>query len=129
MTRAELVLNLVSGGFLMLILLNLTILLYVAFFKLEEIEQKFTRSQLVSINRQCLGNDPIGRLYRLSLINGLITRPKRYHREDPPALDDVKDLPRSLRNWVHIPNISLLWLMAGWITLWFVRYVMESAVR
>jgi hypothetical protein len=125
MNRPELVLNLVSGTFLMLILLNLSILLYVAFFKLEEIEQKVSRSRLVSINRRFLGNDPIGRLYRLSQISGLITRPKRFHREDPPANDDVIGLPKHLRNWVQIPSTSLNWLMAGWISLWFVRYLIE----
>jgi hypothetical protein len=129
MNRPEVILNIVSGSFLMLILLNLSILLYVAFFKLEEIEQRFTRSRLVSINRRFLGNDPIGRLYRLSQIGGLITRPRRCHHEDPPANDDVIGLPRHLRNWVQIPINSLNWLMVGWITLWFVRYFITSSTQ
>jgi hypothetical protein len=129
MNKPELVLNLVSGCFLILILLNLSILLYVAFFKLEKIEQRFTRSRRVGINRKFLGSDPIGRLYRLSQISGLISRPKRCHHEDPSANDDVIGLPRHLRNWFQIPSISLNWLMGGWVALWIVRYVMESAVR
>ncbi|SHF24980.1 hypothetical protein SAMN02745148_02175 [Modicisalibacter ilicicola DSM 19980] len=96
------------GGMFALIFSNIAVWLYVAFFKLSQVEKHLSNCQLVENNRRIWGGGPFGRMYRLMQISSMLLFPKPIVKNGEADLEDIQNLPISLRRWVRIPfNVGL----------------------
>lgn len=103
---------------LVFMLINLIVMFYVAFFKLDEIE-KYLKNSSVLDKDQLTGNGAISRLMRLSRISGLLCASKLFlQRTDPLALSDIAQLPALLRLWVNIPFHIATFFIVCMVALW-----------
>nr|WP_297459249.1 hypothetical protein [uncultured Halomonas sp.] len=108
-----------TWGFLfILIYLNLSVCLYVAFAKLAKIESHLENCKLVENNRYIWGGGPIGRMYRLMQIGGMLFFPKIIRKNGEADLEEIRRLPIPLRRWVTFPAGTLIALSAAMIALW-----------
>lgn len=106
-----------------LVLINAAVLLWVALFRLEQIENAFGKSK-INIDAKRMGSNVglMGRQYRLSTAIGALLFTNMYVRKGLVDPDDVKNMPPHLKRWVLIPTIggavllmlSFIWaLMTG----------------
>lgn len=113
--------SVVLGFFL--ILTNAAVLLWVAFFRLEQIEHALGKSKL-NIDAKRMGSNIglLGRQYRLSTAIGALFFTNMYVQKGLVDPDDVRNMPPHLKRWILIPTVtgavllllSLLWvLMTG----------------
>lgn len=109
---------LLGGMLIFLTLINLVILLYVAFAKLTKIESHLESCKLVENNRYIWGGGPIGRMYRLMQIGGMFFFPKIIEKNGEADLEAIRKLPISLRRWITIPAGTLIALFSAIIILW-----------
>lgn len=108
-----------TWGFLfILIYLNLSVWIYVAFAKLEKIESHLENCELVENNRHIWGGGPLGRIYRLMQIGGMLFSPKIIEKNGEADLEEIRALPVSLRRWTLIPIGTGTVLFAAMIILW-----------
>ncbi|MHC8394157.1 hypothetical protein ACYZT8_10930 [Pseudomonas sp. LB3P93] len=110
----------------LMILISQAITLFAAYFKLDQIEDHFIASHLVSITRNTAGNGPLGRMNRIRLISSLTGSFNLYQMLDPYAFMEAEILPTSLKKWATIPNnimrvaligVGLLVLWCGFVSL------------
>lgn len=104
----------------LMILLSQTLLLFGAYFKLDQIENHFNASHLVSINRNTAGNGPFGRMNRLRLIGALTGSFYQHQMLDSYAFMEAEILPERLRKWAEIPKklMRIVVVSAGLLLLW-----------
>ncbi len=103
---------------LVLMLVNLIVMFYVAFFKLDEIE-KYLKNSSILEKDQLTGSGAISRLMRLSRISGLLCASKLFlQRTEPLALSDIAQFPASLRLWVNIPFHVATFFIVCMVALW-----------
>ncbi|MGF6486466.1 hypothetical protein [Pseudomonas frederiksbergensis] len=104
----------------LMILLSQTLLLFGAYFKLDQIEDHFNASHLVSINRNTAGNGPFGRMNRLRLIGALTGSFYQHQTLDSYAFMEAEILPERLRKWAEIPKklMRIAVVSAGLLLLW-----------
>lgn len=95
------------------IYLNLMAWLYVAYTKLEKIENHLKNCKLVNNNRYIWGGGPIGRVYRLAQINGMLRFPRIIVKNGEADLEEIRNLPTPLRRWVKIPFMTGLVFFAS----------------
>jgi hypothetical protein len=97
------------------------IVLFTACFRLEQMEDHFIASHLVSINRKIVGNGPLGRVNRVRLIGTLTGRFTLFQMLDPYAFMEAEIFPEHLKKWVKIPGCIMRVALAGaaLLTLWF----------
>ncbi|WLI11736.1 MULTISPECIES: hypothetical protein [Pseudomonas] len=99
-------------------LINLIVMFYVAFFKLDEIE-KLLKSSAVLENDHLTGSGPISRLMRLSRISGLLCASTSFLQQtDPLAISDIAQFPAGLRLWVNIPFHIATFFIVCMVALW-----------
>ncbi|MHC8402722.1 hypothetical protein ACYZTX_25560 [Pseudomonas sp. MDT1-17] len=104
----------------LLVFLSQTILLFAAYFKLDQIEDHFITSHLVSINRNTAGNGPFGRMNRLRLIGALTGSFYQHQMLDPYAFMEAEILPERLKKWAVIPKklMRIALVSGGLLMLW-----------
>lgn len=111
---------------LLLLLLSEAILLFVAYFLLDEMEDHFIASHLVSINKRTLGNGPLGRMRRVRKIGALTGRSTHLQMLDPCAVREAEILPEHLRKWLRASGrlfrlaltgagLLMVWLGVEWV--------------
>lgn len=108
------------GGVLLLIFLSEAIVLFAAYWLLDQMEDHFIASHLVSINRKTLGNGPLGRMKRVRQIGALTGRFTYFQMLDRYAVMEAEVFPEHLKKWVSIPG-SLMRIAvtgAGLLLLW-----------
>lgn len=88
------------------IYLNLMVWLYIAYTKLEVIENHLNNCDLVKFNRRIWGGGPLGRMYRLMQISGILVYPKVVVKNGGGDLEEIRNLPTPLRRWIKIPFIT-----------------------
>ena len=104
-----------------LILINAAVLLWVALFRLEQIENALGKSKL-NIDAKRMGSNVglLGRQYRLSTAMGALLFTNMYVRKGLVDPDDVKNMPLRLKRWVLIPTMGgavLLLLSFVWVLM------------
>lgn len=109
---------LLGGVLIFLTLVNLAVMLYVAFSKLDEAEDHLANCELVRFNRKVWGGGAMGRMYRLSQICGALIAPQTIVEKSGGNLEEIRSLPASLRRWVKIPFITGAIFFAAMIVLW-----------
>ncbi|EJM19286.1 hypothetical protein PMI21_01726 [Pseudomonas sp. GM18] len=104
----------------LMILLSQTLLLFGAYFKLDQIERHFNASHLVSINRKTAGNGPLGRMNRLRLIGALTGSFYQHQMLDSYAFMEAEILPERLKKWAETPKklMRVAVFSAGLLLLW-----------
>ncbi|WP_454845270.1 hypothetical protein [Pseudomonas farris] len=104
----------------LMILLSQTLLLFGAYFKLDQIEDHFNASHLVSINRNTAGNGPFGRMNRLRLIGALTGSFYQHQMLDSYAFMEAEILPERLKKWAETPKklMRIAVVSAGLLLLW-----------
>lgn len=92
---------------------NALALLYVAKFKLDELEARLPRTKIVVDARRNWGSDNIrARLFRLNMVYISLMFPQHWSRRGLVDLQEIEELPRPLVLWVLIPgNASFLVLL------------------
>ncbi|MGV8890735.1 MAG: hypothetical protein ACOH2P_22425 [Pseudomonas sp.] len=103
-----------------LMALNLAVMVYVSFFKLNEMESHLTHCYLIQANNK--GGDGLySRRHRLNLITAIIRKcPSRLLLDDPLALEDIQRFPLHLRRWIEIPyrinacSVFGIFVLCGW---------------
>lgn len=98
--------------------LQITLWLYVAYAKLSNIESHLKSCKLVENNRYIWGGGPLGRMYRLMQISGMLFFPKIIARNGEADLEEIRELPISLRRWATIPASTGTALFCAMIILW-----------
>ena len=106
------------GGLFILIFIDLAILAYVAFTKLEEVENYLKNSSEVITQRRIWGGGLVGRIMRLTRVGGLLMHPELYQKHGLVDIKDVQRIPRGLRRWVVIPGFIILVLCIAMFSLW-----------
>lgn len=107
-----------------LIFINLAVMIYVGLFKLKEMESHLKNCYLVQTNRQEVGDDFLGRRYRLSLITAILRKkPSVFLLDDPRAIEDVRHFPSHLRRWIEIPYRMSTFSLIGLLVVWGWKYV------
>ena len=91
------------GVVLLLIFLSEAIVLFAAYFRIDQLESHFIASHLVGINRKTLGNGPLGRMKRVRQIGALTGRITYFQMLDPYAVMEAEVFPEHLKKWVKIP--------------------------
>ncbi len=86
----------------LLALVSQVVLLFAAYFRLEQIEDLFTVSH-VRFNREIKGNGLFGRMNRIRLIGALTGRSSLHLMLDPWAFMEAEMIPEGLQKWVSIP--------------------------
>lgn len=104
----------------LMILFSQTLLLFGAYFKLDQIEDHFNASHLVSINRNTAGNGPFGRMNRLRLIGALTGSFYQHQMLDSYAFMEAEILPERLKKWAETPKklMRIAVVSAGLLLLW-----------
>lgn len=98
--------------------LQIALWLYVAYAKLEKIEGHLRNCKLVENNRYIWGGGPLGRMYRLMQISGMLFFPRIIEKNGEADLKEIRRLPISLRRWVVIPAGTGIAIVAAMIILW-----------
>lgn len=106
---------------LLLVFFSEAIVLFAAYFRLDQMEDHFIASHLVSINRKIVGNGPLGRIKRVRLIGALTGRFTLFQMLDPYAFMEAEIFPEHLKKWVKIPGYIMRIALAGagLLVLWF----------
>lgn len=104
----------------LMIFLSQALLLFAAYFKLDQIEDHFITSNMVSINRNTAGNGPFGRMNRLRLIGALTGSFYQHQMLDHYAFMEAEILPGRLKKWAVIPKklMRIALVSAGLLLLW-----------
>jgi len=116
------------GVIFLLIFLNQAIVLFAAYFRLDQMEDHFIASNLVSINRKTAGNGPLGRMKRVREIGALTGRLAHFQMLDPYAVMEAEIFPEHLKKWGKIPGhlmrtaltgagLLLVWLGFDWLCM------------
>lgn len=116
------------GVVLLLIFLSEAIVLFAAYFRLDQMERHFIASHLVSINRKTLGNGLWGRMKRVRQIGALTGRFTHFQMLDPYAVMEAEIFPEHLKKWGKIPGhlmraaltgagLLLIWLGFDWLRM------------
>lgn len=102
-----------------LALVSRAILLFAAYFRLDQMEDHFTVSH-VRFNRDRKGNGPFGRMNRVRLIGALTGRSSLHHMLDPWAFMEAEMIPEHLKKWVNIPGhiLRAALVVSGLLLLW-----------
>lgn len=117
----DLIYRLSWGVVLLLIFLSEAIVLFAAYFRLDQMEGHFIASHLVDINRKTLGNGPLGRMKRVRQIGALTGRITYFQMLDRYAVMEAEVFPEHLKKWVKTPRL-LMWIAltgACLLLLWF----------
>lgn len=88
----------------LLVLTSQVILLYAAYFKLDQLEKHFSSSLWLRAYQSSVGNGLSGRMSRLREIGTLMGHANHLRILDPDLLREAEHLPRRLKRWVAIPN-------------------------
>lgn len=113
---------------LLLLFLSEAIVLFAAYFRLDEMEDHFIASHLVSINSRTLGNGPLGRMRRVRKIGTLTGRFTHPQMLDPYAVMEAEILPEHLRKWLRASGrlfrlaltgagLLMVWLGVEWLCM------------
>ncbi|TBN34126.1 hypothetical protein [Pseudomonas sp. BGI-2] len=101
-------------------IINLGVMYYICYFKLEEIESHLKNSLIVDVNRRSAAYD---RMLRLGQINGMLRARKTFLLQaDPKAIRDVNDFPIHLKTLVtrsfDVLTICVIGMvmLCGWVT-------------
>lgn len=86
-----------------LFFLNNAFMVYIATYKLKEIQSHYQKSRLVASHRGDTSTPIILRTGNPVLIWSLLVF-KFFRKMDPYSIEEVKRFPRSLRPWVIIPG-------------------------
>jgi hypothetical protein len=88
-------------------LIDVAVFVWVAFFKLEQLEDALGNSKL-NIDAKRFGSDSglLGRQYRLSTTISALLFTNMYVRKGLVDLNDVKRMPTHLKRWVLIPFVT-----------------------
>ncbi|POA30322.1 hypothetical protein C1884_13060 [Pseudomonas sp. GW460-R15] len=86
-----------------LFFLNYAFMVYVATYKLKEMQSHFKHSRFVASHRGDASTPLILRTGNLVLIWSLLVF-KFFRKMDPNSIEEVKHFPRNLRPWVMIPG-------------------------
>lgn len=92
-------------SFMLSVFINAGILLYVSLTKLESVEQYLVSSKLVQGNQAVWGDGLIGRLYRQGNIAGVFILPRFFEKHEVLVMDELANVPRSLKLWITLPHI------------------------
>lgn len=103
---------------LVAIWLQIMLWIYVAYTKLEDIENHLANCDLVQFNRRIWGGGPLGRMYRLMQISGMLFSPNSVVKNGEADLKEIMELPVSLRRWVKIPFGTGAALLVAMVILW-----------
>ncbi|MFW0754422.1 hypothetical protein ACN1C3_06665 [Pseudomonas sp. H11T01] len=90
-----------------LMVLCACVYMYVAFFKIDEIEKNLSRCLFISRHQQFTGNGLRGRVNRLTTISGALHSPKNVRVGDVNQ-DDIDNFPPHLRRWIRLPLITFM---------------------
>jgi len=104
----------------LLVFLSQAIVLYTAYFRLEEMEAHFIASNFVSINRNVVGNGPRGRVNRAKLIGELTGTSSFVPMLDPYVFMEAEILPEHLKKWAKLPRciMRIALAVAALLLLW-----------
>jgi hypothetical protein len=95
---------------------NALILLYVARFKLDELEVRLAGTKIVVDAKRTWGSDNIrARMFRLGMVFISLTVPTHWSRRGLVDLKEIKALPRPLALWVLIPGATSFSVLLGCI--------------
>jgi hypothetical protein len=102
-------------------LIDVAVFVWVAFFKLEQIEDALGNSKL-NIDAKRFGSDGglLGRQHRLSTTISALLFTNMYVRKGLVDLNDVKRMPTHLKRWVLIPFLTAGVLFLFVLVLMFV---------
>ena len=105
----------------LLVFLSEAVLVFVAYFRLDQMENHFIASHLVGINRKIVGNAPWGRIKRVKLIGELTGRYALSTMLDPYSFLEAEILPEHLKKWLKVPGYIMRIAMAGAgiLLLWY----------
>jgi hypothetical protein len=88
-------------------IVDAAILVWVALFRLERIEQALGNSKLsVDTKRQWRNAGLVGRQYRLAMAAGVLLFTTLYANRGLADPDDVRRMPISLKCWAMIPAVT-----------------------
>jgi len=88
-------------------IVDAAILVWVALFRLEQIEQALGNSKLsVDAKRQCRSAGLVGRQYRLAMATGVLLFTNLYAKRGLADPDDVRRMPTYLKCCATIPTVT-----------------------
>lgn len=94
--------------------INLGILIYVAYAKLEIVEERLNKCESVNFNKEAYKDAGlIGRALRLNSILIILTVPHRCSKNEIVDFKQVAAVPRNLKLWVQLPYLSSLLLCSA----------------
>lgn len=88
-----------------LMVLCVCVYMYVAFFKIDEIEKNLSRCLFISRHQKFTGNGLRGRVNRLTTISGALHSSKNVRSGDVNQ-DDIDNFPPTLKRWIRFPIIA-----------------------
>ncbi|MDR9753506.1 hypothetical protein RG836_18825 [Pseudomonas sp. SZMC_28357] len=99
--------------------LNFAVMLYVRFFKLQEIEAYFQDCFLIASGQRTAGNGFYGRNVRLGNVRALLRDNSSIRPQlDAQARDDVRRFPKRLRLLIELPPRVNAGVLLGLIAVW-----------
>jgi len=98
----------------LLFFIDVMVMMWVALFRLEQIEDSLGNCQIIIESRRQRKNLGLhGRQYRLASAIGALLFTDMYARKGLVDMDQVRDMPKPLRRWALIPFVTggLLFLL------------------
>ncbi|MEQ7918815.1 hypothetical protein ABQX22_06435 [Xanthomonas sp. WHRI 1810A] len=93
---------------------NALTLLYVAKFKLDELEARLPGTKIVADAKRNWGSDNIkARMFRLSMVFISLMFSKYWSRRGLVDLKEIKELPRPMTLWVLAPGAASVLVLLG----------------
>ena len=99
-------------------IINLTVMIFVALTKLEEIEARLEGSSVVNNNKMS-GSGLIAKVLRLGQISGLLCANESFLNScEPNALENIARFPAGLRRWVNLPFHAATFFIISLVGMW-----------
>jgi hypothetical protein len=119
MNEIKLIYSAVVIALFLLIFINLAVVVYVGFFKLDEMESHLKNCYLIQANKQEASDSFLSRRYRLNLITAMLRKqPSTFLLNDPKAIEDIRQFPLLLRRWIEIPHRMSKFSLIGLLVVW-----------
>lgn len=111
----------VAGGIFLFTVINIVLLIYTAYIKIDEFEQHFKTSEWILKNKILWAEGGVlVRLHRLNVFTIILQAPKLCHKRGGLDLDEYHCFPKPLMRWItcltisKTLNISALFLFWLW---------------
>jgi hypothetical protein len=102
----------------LLILVSLALWLYTSYTKMDEMLKHLSNCRAIQIRKPLIGKYPLGRLFMMGTIAGVLLTPKLYLKDGGADQDDIKNFPKVLKKIIAIQYCFLVLAGASMFALW-----------